>query len=325
MMEHVLVAGGTGFIGSHLIGRLQMEGRWARCVDIQLPREWDVMEADEFLPLDLRQADNVHRAVAGVDWVFNLAASMGGMGYISKAHAEIIRDNTLINVNMIESARLSKVKKYLFTSSACVYPRILQGQDCSKSLREEDAYPADCGFSYGWEKLHGEHLAHYYRVSGWLDTKIVRLHNSYGPKGTWRGGREKAPAALCRKVAIAKLSGNPDVEIWGDGKQKRSFMYIDDCIEGMLRLMDSDFPGPLNLGRDRVVTINELADIIAEIAGIEIVKKHVGGPQGVRSRNSDNTLCKEVLGWSPSIPLEEGLVPTYQWIEGQVMHGRRHV
>jgi len=244
---------------------------------------------------------------------------MGGMGHISTAHAPIIRDNTMINVNTIEAAREQGVKKYLFSSSACVYPRILQKDDCSRSLKEEDAYPADPAEAYGWEKLHGEHLSHYYRTAKWLDTKIVRFHNVYGPEGSWRGGREKAPAALCRKVAIAKLSGNPVVEIWGDGQQRRSFMYIEDCLEGMMRLMKSDFPGPLNLGRDRVVTIDELVDIIADIAGIKVEKKYIEGPQGVRFRNSDNSLCKEILGWTPGIPLEEGLVPTYQWIKRQVI------
>lgn len=318
-MKRILVTGSTGFIGSALTKRLKEDGYWVRGVDIQPPREWDTNDAHQFFQFDLRNFALAKGATRDVGWVFHLAANMGGMGHIATAHAPIIRDNTMINANVLEAAREKGVKKYLFPSSACVYPRVLQGDDCSKPLKEEDAYPADCGTGYGWEKLHGEHLCHYYRTAGWLDTKIVRLHNVYGSKGSWRGGREKAPAALCRKVAVAKLSGNPVVEIWGDGKQKRSFMYIDDCIEGMLRLMESDFPGPLNLGRDKVVTIDELVDIIADIAGIKVEKKYVKGPQGVRSRNSDNSLCKEVLGWAPSIPLEEGLVPTYKWIKEQVI------
>jgi len=317
-MKRVLVTGSTGFIGSHLVKRLKKDGYWVRGVDVRPPREWDTNVAHQFFQFDLRNFALAKGVTKDVEWVFNLAANMGGMGHISEAHAPIIRDNTMINVNMIEACREKGVKKYLFSSSACVYPRILQGDDCSKALKEEDVYPADCPEAYGWEKLHGEHLCHYYRTANWLDTTIVRFHNCYGPQGSWRGGREKAPAALCRKIATAKLSGNPVVEIWGDGEQERSFMYIGDCIEGMLRLMKSDFPGPLNLGRDRVVTINELVGIIANIAGIKIVKKHIKGYEGVRFRNSDNTLCEKVLGWTPSIPLEKGLVPTYEWIEEQV-------
>lgn len=319
-MRRVLVTGSTGFIGGHLTKRLKEDGYWVRGVDIQPVREWDTSVADQFFQFDLRNLGLAKAATKDIDWVFGLASNMGGMGHIAVAHAPIIRDNTMINVNMIEAARENRVEKYLFSSSACVYPRILQGDDCSRPLKEEDAYPADCPEAYGWEKLHAEHLCHYYRIAEWLDTKIVRLHNVFGPKGTWRGGREKAPAALCRKVAVAKLSGNPIVEIWGDGQQKRSFMYVDDCIEGMLRLMESDFPGPLNLGRDRVVTIDKLVDIIADIAGIKVEKKYVKGPQGVRSRNSDNSLCEEVLGWVPSTLLVKGLTVTYQWIFKQVQH-----
>lgn len=317
-MKKALVTGGTGFIGSHLIRRLKEEGYWVRCVDIRLPREWDIIEADEFLLLDLRGADNARRAVAGMDWVFNLAANMGGMGHISKAHAEIIRDNTLISTNMIEAARLADTERFFYSSSACIYPLYLQEGEEAPLLREENAYPANPQDAYGWEKLHAEHLCKYYCEAGWLDTRTARFHNIYGPRCTWRGGREKAPAALCRKIAVAKLSGNPEIEIWGDGEQQRSFTHIDDCNEGILRLMQSGFSRPLNFGRDRVVTINELADMIARIAKTNIEKKYVEGPQGVRSRNSDNSLCKEVLDWVPSIPLEEGLVSTYKWVEGQV-------
>lgn len=314
----ILVTGGGGFIGSHLTHRLKEEGHWVRAVDLKHP-QWSESPADEFQVLDLRDMSNALRATDGMDWVFALAANMGGIGFISGPYdAEIVRDNTMINVNTIEAAHQQGVKRYFFSSSACVYPRILQDQDCSRPLKEADVYPADCGTGYGWEKLHGEHLCHYYQVAGWLDTRVARFHNCYGPRCAWEGGREKAPAALCRKVAVAKLTGNPVVEIWGDGQQRRSYMYVADCVEGVLRLMESDFQKPLNIGLDDVVTVDELVDVIAEVAGTKIVKKHIRGFEGVRFRNSDNSLCREVLEWEPSIPLEEGLIPTYQWIEEQV-------
>jgi len=313
------VTGSGGFIGNALTTRLRKEGYWVRGVDVKYP-EWSETAANKFVLRDLRSPDSCLDVTdGGIEWVFNLAATMGGMGFISTAHAEIIRDNTLININMIEAARLNKVKRFLFSSSACVYPCYLQESTNPPLLKESDVYPADPQGAYGFEKLHMEHLCNYYREAGWLSTTIVRFHNCFGQKGTWRGGREKAPAALCRKIAIAKLGGNPEVEIWGDGTQVRSYMYIDDCVEGLLKLMQSDFPGPMNLGSDRTVTVNELADIIAEIAGIKIVKKHIEGATGVHARNSDNSLCQEKLGWEPGILLEEGLKSTYRWIEGQVL------
>jgi GDP-D-mannose 3',5'-epimerase len=221
-------------------------------------------------------------------------------------------------VHTLEAARTNGVRRYLYTSSACIYPEYRQMAAEATPLKEEDAYPAQPQDAYGWEKLIAERLCLHYGEEYGLETRIVRFHNIFGPYGTWQGGREKAPAALCRKVAIAKLTGNPQVEIWGDGEQSRSFCYIADCVTGLYKLMQSDYPSPLNLGQDRLVTINQLADMIAEIAGIGIIKKHIPGAQGVRGRNSNNTRLRQVLGWEPAISLEEGLASTYTWIEGQM-------
>jgi GDP-D-mannose 3',5'-epimerase len=240
------------------------------------------------------------------------------MGFISSHHAEILRNNALINIHTLEAARTNGAKRYLYTSSACVYPEYRQMDANVTPLKEEDAYPAQPQDAYGWEKLMTERLCLYYGEEYGIETRIVRFHNIFGPYGTWDGGREKAPAALCRKIAVAKLTGNAEVEIWGDGEQTRSFCYIDDCVTGIYKLMQSDYPAPLNLGQDRLVTINQLADMIAAIAGIRLTKKHIPGPQGVRGRNSDNTRLRQVLGWEPAISLEEGLARTYAWIEGQV-------
>ena len=311
------MTGAGGFIGSHLVTYLKEKGFWVRGVDIKYP-EFADSTADEFEILDLRRWDNCLQATRGVEEVYALAADMGGMGFISNHHAQILYNNSLINLHTLEAAKTNGVKRYLYTSSACIYPEYLQEEANVTPLKEEDAYPALPQDAYGWEKLVSEILCMHYRNDYGIETRTVRFHNIFGEKGTWEGGREKAPAAMCRKIAYAKLTGNHEIEIWGDGEQTRSFCYIEDCVEGLFRLMRSDFPEPLNLGQDRMVTINQLADIIAAIADVQISKKHIDGPQGVRGRNSDNTKLREVLGWEPNISLEQGLATTYEWIEAQV-------
>jgi len=313
----VLVTGAGGFIGGHLVKYLKEQGYWVRGVDIKYP-EFRETDADEFELLDLRRWDNCLQATRGVDEVYALAADMGGMGFIGYNHATILRNNSLINIHTLEAARINGVQHYLYTSSACVYPEYRQMETNIEPLKEEDAYPADPQDAYGWEKLFAEKACQYYHAQYGIKTHIVRFHNIFGPYGTWEGGREKAPAAFCRKAAIVKLTGNPEFEIWGDGEQTRSFCYVDDIVYGIHKLMHTDYHEPLNMGQDRMTSMNDFADMAARIAGVKIVKKHVPGPQGVRGRNSDNTRLREVLGWEPRISLEEGMERTYKWIESQV-------
>lgn len=312
----ILVTGAGGFIGHHLVKRLKKEGYWVRGVDIKEP-EYEATEADDFQVLDLRGWENCLKATQGVNHVYNLAADMGGIGYITASLADIALHNTLINAHMLRAAHNNGIERFLYSSSACVYAGYKQKDPNIKALKEEDAYPADPEPGYGWEKLYAEELCRYMYKDHQLETRIVRFHNVYGPLGTYEGGKEKAPAAVCRKVALAKNGG--EIEIWGDGDQTRSFMHVDDCCEGIIRLMRSNYREPLNLGRDDMVSINELVDTVSKIAEKNLVKKHdLSKPQGVRGRNSDNTRLREVLQWEPRITLEEGLRDTYRWIESEL-------
>src|ERR1700688_3506256 len=320
--KRVLVTGAGGFIGHHLAKRLKSDGHWVRGVDIKYP-EYEGSASDDFEVLDLRKAENCLLATrGGIDEVYNLAADMGGIGYITAYLADISRNNILINAHMLEASRQNGVQRFLFSSSACVYNQSKQQDAAVTALCEEDAYPADPEPGYGWEKLFAEELCKYYRHDYRLATYAVRFHNVYGPLGTFEGGKEKAPAAISRKVALARDGG--EIEIWGDGEQTRSFMYVDDCVEGLLRLMASQHHDALNLGTDRLVTINQLVDLVSTVADKKLVMRHdLSKPQGVRGRNSDNTRLKQVLGWEPKVSLEAGLEITYKWIESHLKKAGR--
>src|SRR5919202_4168321 len=319
MTSRILVTGAGGFIGHHLVKYLVNKGYWVRGADIKYP-EYELSPAHEFELLDLRRFDSCLIATRGIDEIYHLAADMGGIGYITAFHAEIARNSAMINLHTLEAARLNGAKRFLFSSSACIYPQYLQKSPEVTNLKEEDAYPAEPEEGYGTEKLFMEELCKYYYQDYSFETRVVRFHNVYGPLGTYQGGKEKAPAAISRKVALSPDRG--EIEVWGDGKQTRSFMYIDDCVEGIYRIMRSEYPYPLNLGTDELVTVNQLVDLVAEVAGKHIAKRYdLSKPQGVRGRNSDNTKLREVLGWEPQIPLREGLVSTYRWIELEL--GRR--
>lgn len=313
-----LVNGAGGFIGSHLVRKLKKEGFWVRGVDLKNP-EFSPTAADDFVKGDLRDQrlckDILDRPF---DEVYQLAADMGGAGFIftGENDADIMHNSATINLNMLHYGKIAGIKKIFYSSSACIYPEFNQLDPDNPKCDEASAYPAMPDSEYGWEKLFSERLYFAYNRNYKVDVRVARFHNIFGPEGTWTGGREKAPAAICRKVAEAEDGGT--IEIWGDGKQTRSFLYIDECLEGVRRMMDGSYLGPLNIGSDEMVTINQLAEMVMKIAGKKITLKHIPGPLGVRGRNSDNRLIKEKLGWAPSQPLETGLARTYQWINEQV-------
>jgi GDP-D-mannose 3',5'-epimerase len=318
-MSKILVAGAGGFIGGHLTRRLLSEGHTVRAVDVKPRSEWhQVHDIAQNWVGDLSKVDTAQDAAHEMDMIYDLAADMGGMGFIENNKAACML-SVLTGTHLLLAARDQKVSRFFFASSACVYAADKQTDADVVALKEADAYPAMPEDGYGWEKLFIERMCRHFSEDYGLDTRIARFHNVYGPHGTWQGGREKAPAAICRKIAVAKRTGNHEISVWGDGEQTRSFMYIDDCVEGVRRLMDSDVPEPLNVGSSEIVTINEMIHMIADIAGIEVTTTHdLTAPQGVRGRNSDNTLIKSRLDWEPSISLQDGLVRTYDWIDSEM-------
>jgi nucleoside-diphosphate-sugar epimerase len=313
----ILVTGAGGFIGGHLVKRLKAEGYWVRGVDIKR-HDFAEPPADEFIVGDLRDAAVVGEIVRGIDQVYQLAADMGGAGYIftGEHDACVLHNSASINLNVLELGTRAGIKRFFYSSSACIYPEYNQLDPDNPKCSEESAYPAAPDSEYGWEKLFSERLYLAYMRNHGIKVRVARFHNIFGPDGTWQGGREKAPAALCRKVAEAPNGG--EIELWGDGKQTRSFLYVDECVEAVRRLMESDFTGPMNIGSEEMVTINRLAEMVMEIAGKKLGIRHIPGPLGVRGRNSDNHLIRAKLGWAPSRPLREGLEKTYAWIAKQV-------
>jgi nucleoside-diphosphate-sugar epimerase len=316
-MKRILVNGAGGFIGGHMVKRMKADGHWVRAVDLK-PHEFMVLPADEFIIADLRDPQVVAGVIRGIDEVYQFAADMGGAGYIFTGDhdADVMHNSATINLNILHFGIKDGVQKIFYSSSACVYPEYNQQDPDHPWCSEDSAYPAAPDSEYGWEKLFSERLYFSYMRNYGIEVRVARFHNIFGPCGTWCGGREKVPAALCRKIAVAADGG--EIEVWGDGEQTRSFLYIDECIEGVCRLMASDFTGPVNIGSEEMVTINQLADTIMNIAGKKLTVKHISGPLGVRGRNSDNRLIREKLGWSPSAPLRDGLEKTYDWISSQL-------
>lgn len=313
--RNVLVAGGGGFIGGHLVRDLLKDGHKVRCVDIKPQDQWyQVADEAENVVADLKDIGNCKTACEGMDDVYNLAADMGGMGFIENNKA-LCMLSVLINTHLLQASQQSDVERFFYASSACVYNADKQVSEDVVPLKEEDAYPAMPEDGYGWEKLFSERMCRHFREDYGLRTRVARFHNVYGPYGTWEGGREKAPAAICRKVIIAKDKDAKEIEIWGDGKQTRSFMYIDDCVKGIRMIMDSDILEPINLGSDELTTIVGLAEMVEEIAGVDLKHDHnLSAPKGVNGRNSDNTLIQKHLGWAPGIKLRDGMERTYNWI-----------
>lgn len=320
-MKKALVCGAGGFIGNHLVTFLKAKGYWVRGVDIKEP-EYNQTDADDFQVADLRNQAGIksllHENKSPVDVVYQLAADMGGAGYIfSGEHdADVMHNSATINLNIVDACRESGIKDIFYSSSACMYPEHNQLDPNNPNCEESSAYPANPDSEYGWEKLFSERLYLAYNRNYGLNCKIARFHNIFGPRGSWNNGKEKAPAAICRKVAQAVDGG--EIEIWGDGEQTRSFLYVDECLEAVDRLMNSTFNGPVNIGSDEMVTINQLVDIVSDIAGKKLTKKHIPGPLGVRGRNSDNKLIKEKLNWAPTQPLKDGLSKTYRWVEKMI-------
>ena len=322
--QKIVVCGGGGFIGGHLVADLLRQGNKVRAVDVKPFEEWFQMFPEvENLQFDLQEKENCERAVADVDLVYNLAADMGGMGFIENNKA-LCMLSVLINTHLLMAAKDAGVKRFFYASSACVYAADKQTDPNVTALKEEDAYPAMPEDGYGWEKLFSERMCRHFREDFGITTRVARYHNVYGPNGTYDGGREKAPAAICRKVVEAKLSGKHEIEIWGDGKQTRSFQWIDDCVKGTQMIMNGDYVEPLNLGSSELVTINQLVDLVEDIGGVKLKRRYnLSAPKGVNGRNSDNTLIQKVFGWEPSTKLRDGLERTYRWIHDQMVGAKK--